>query len=34
VLAVEEFGKATSLMALAAMPKNLRAQAPVRRMLE
>src|SRR5260221_11607822 len=34
VLAVEEFGKATSLMALAAMPKSLRAQAPVRRMLE
>jgi len=34
VLAVEEFGKATSLLALAAMPKNLRAQAPVRRMLE
>src|SRR5258707_11713407 len=34
VLAVEEFGKATSLMARAAMPKNLRAEAPVRRMLE
>ena len=34
VLAVEEFGKATSLVALAAMPENLRAQAPVRRMLE
>jgi hypothetical protein len=25
VLAVEEFGKATSLVALAAMPENLRA---------
>jgi len=34
VLAVEEFGKATSLVELAAMPENLRAQAPVRRMLE
>ena len=34
VLAVEEFGKATSLVALAAMPENLRAQAPVGRMLE
>src|SRR5258708_7570538 len=34
VLAVEEFGKATSLLSLAAMPANLRAQAPVRRMLE
>ncbi len=34
VLAVEEFGKATCLLALAAMPENLRAQAPVRRMLE
>jgi AbiV family abortive infection protein len=34
VLAVEEFGKATSLVVLAAMPKNVRAQAPVRRMLE
>jgi AbiV family abortive infection protein len=34
VFAVEEFGKATSLVALAAMPENLRAQAPVGRMLE
>src|SRR5258708_7162466 len=34
VLAVEEFGKATSLVVLATMPKNVRAQAPVRRMLE
>jgi len=34
VLAVEEFGKAVSLTTLAAMPENLRAQAPVRRMLE
>lgn len=34
VLAVEEFGKATALVALAAMPENVRAQAPVRRMLE
>jgi AbiV family abortive infection protein len=34
VLAVEEFGKGFSLVALAAMPENLRAQAPVRRMLE
>jgi AbiV family abortive infection protein len=34
VLAVEEFGKAVSLLTLAAMPKNLRAQAPVRRLLE
>src|SRR5258706_16343315 len=34
VLAVEEFGKATSLVALAAMPANVRAQAPVGRMLE
>ncbi len=34
VLAVEEFGKAASLVALAAMPENLRAQAPVGRMLE
>jgi AbiV family abortive infection protein len=33
-LAVEEVGKADSLAALAAMPENLRAQAPVRRMLE
>jgi len=34
VLAVEEFGKATSLVALAALPENLRTQAPVGRMLE
>jgi AbiV family abortive infection protein len=34
VLAVEEFGKAVNLVALAAMPKNLKAKAPVRRMLE
>jgi hypothetical protein len=34
VLAVEEFGKTLNLLALAAMPKNLKAQAPVRRMLE
>jgi AbiV family abortive infection protein len=34
VLAVEEFGKTLNLLALAAMPKNLMAQAPVRRMLE
>jgi AbiV family abortive infection protein len=34
VLAVEEFGKASSLVALAVMPANLRAQAPVRRLLE
>jgi AbiV family abortive infection protein len=34
VLAVEEFGKATSLVALAALPENLRSQAPVGRMLE
>jgi AbiV family abortive infection protein len=34
VLSVEEFGKAVSLLALAAMPANLRAQAPVRRLLE
>ncbi len=34
VLAVEEFGKAVNLVAIAAMPDNLRAQAPVRRMLE
>jgi len=33
-LAVEEFGKATSLLTLAQMPRNLRAQAPVGRMLE
>ncbi len=30
----EEFGKASSLVVLATMPKNVRAQAPVRRMLE
>jgi AbiV family abortive infection protein len=34
VLAVEEFGKAMSLMALAVMPEGLRARAPLRRMLE
>jgi AbiV family abortive infection protein len=34
VLSVEEFGKAVSLLTLAAMPENLRAQAPVRRLLE
>jgi AbiV family abortive infection protein len=34
VLAVEEFGKATGLVALSALPANLRAQAPVGRMLE
>jgi AbiV family abortive infection protein len=34
VLAVEEYGKAVSLLALAVMPENLRAQAPVRRLLE
>ena len=34
VLAVEECGKAAYLTALAAMPENLRAQAPVGRMLE
>jgi AbiV family abortive infection protein len=34
VLAVEEYGKAVSLLTLAVMPENLRAQAPVRRMLE
>jgi AbiV family abortive infection protein len=34
VFAVEEFGKGVSLLTLAAMPENLRAQAPVRRMLE
>jgi AbiV family abortive infection protein len=33
-LAVEEVGKADSLAGLAAMPENLRARAPVRRMLE
>ena len=33
VLAVEEFGKATSLVALAALPENLRTQAPVGQML-
>jgi AbiV family abortive infection protein len=33
-LAVEEVGKADSLAALAAMPENLRARAPVGRMLE
>jgi len=33
-LAVEEVGKADSLAALAAMPESLRAQAPIRRMLE
>ena len=33
-LAVEEVGKADSLAALAAMPGNLRARAPVGRMLE
>jgi AbiV family abortive infection protein len=33
-LAVEEVGKADSLAGLAAMPANLRARAPVRRMLE
>jgi AbiV family abortive infection protein len=34
VLAVEEFGKAVNLLGLAAMPENLKARAPVRRMLE
>jgi len=34
VLAVEEYGKAVSLLTLAVMPESLRAQAPVRRMLE
>jgi AbiV family abortive infection protein len=34
VLAVEEFGKATSLVALAALPESFRTQAPVGRMLE
>lgn len=33
-LAVEEVGKADSMTALAAMPENLRARAPVGRMLE
>jgi AbiV family abortive infection protein len=33
-LAVEEVGKADNLVTLAAMPENLRAQAPVGRMLE
>ena len=33
-LAVEEVGKADNLATLAAMPENLRAQAPVGRMLE
>ncbi len=33
-LAVEEVGKADGLAALAAMPENLRARAPVGRMLE
>ena len=33
-LAVEEAGKAVSLAALAVMPENLRARAPVGRMLE
>jgi AbiV family abortive infection protein len=33
-LAVEEVGKAGSLATLAAMPENVRAQAPVGRMLE
>ena len=33
-LAVEEVGKAGSLATLAAMPENLRARAPARRMLE
>jgi len=33
-LAVEEVGKAGSLAALAAMPQNVRARAPVGRMLE
>jgi AbiV family abortive infection protein len=33
-LAVEECGKTAALTALAAMPKNLRARAPVGRMLE
>ena len=33
-LAVEEVGKAGSLAALAVMPENVRARAPVGRMLE
>jgi len=33
-LAVEEVGKAGSMATLAVMPENLRARAPVRRMLE
>jgi AbiV family abortive infection protein len=33
-LAVEECGKAACLVALAALPRTLRAQAPVGRMLE
>jgi AbiV family abortive infection protein len=33
-LAVEEFGKATGLLTLAQMPRNVREQAPVGRMLE
>ena len=33
-LAVEEFGKAASLLTLANMPRDVRAQAPVGRMLE
>jgi AbiV family abortive infection protein len=34
VLAVEEAGKAAELTALTGMPESLRAQAPLRRMLE
>jgi len=34
VLAVEELGKAGSLSVLAAMPENVRAQAPIGRLLE
>src|SRR5258708_14299989 len=34
VLAVEEFGKAPSPIALAAMPKNLRAPGPGRRVAQ
>ena len=34
VLAIEEFGKAAGLLALALMPESLRAGAPVRRILE
>jgi AbiV family abortive infection protein len=33
-LAVEEFGKAASLLTLSAMPRRVRAQAPAGRMLE